>query len=236
MLVMLSCQHHAHNDHAGRGRCGTDRERAYGRIVPCCGQPASASERARRPADGSAGTPGAPRTSDHRRVRRLGAARSTRRRAACPAWHHVTLIDTNLLVYATFADAPEHDRAREWLEERLAEGEGTVALCWPVVYAFLRLVTSPRVFGQHAVAVKEGWDVATAYLEQPAVRLVVAGAGHRAIAEDLTGTPGLRSDDVPDIEIAALAIEHGLVLASHDHGFRRFSRLRVVDPLTVDST
>jgi len=35
------------------------------------------------------------------------------------------------------------------------------------------------------------------------------------------------------VEIAALAVEHGLVLASHDHGFRRFSRLRVVDPLTA---
>jgi len=46
----------------------------------------------------------------------------------------------------------------------------------------------------------------------------------------------LRSDDVPDVEIAALAIEHGLVLASHDHGFRRFSRLRVADPLTGEST
>jgi predicted nucleic acid-binding protein len=48
----------------------------------------------------------------------------------------------------------------------------------------------------------------------------------------LSETPGLRSDDVPDIEIAALAIEHGLVLASHDHGFRRLVRLRTVDPLS----
>jgi len=39
------------------------------------------------------------------------------------------LVDTNLLVYATFAGAPEHERARGWLEERLAEGEGTVDLC-----------------------------------------------------------------------------------------------------------
>jgi predicted nucleic acid-binding protein len=44
----------------------------------------------------------------------------------------------------------------------------------------------------------------------------------------------LRSYDVPDIEIAALAIEHGLILASHDHGFRRFSALRVTDPLAGD--
>jgi predicted nucleic acid-binding protein len=57
-----------------------------------------------------------------------------------------------------------------------------------------------------------------------------------AIAAELAGTPGLRSDDVPDVEIAALAIEHGLVLASHDHGFRRFSRLRVVDPLASEET
>ena len=143
------------------------------------------------------------------------------------------LLDTNLLVYATFADAPEHERARTWLEGRLAEGEGTVALCWPVVYAFLRLITSARVFGPHAVAVGEGWAVAAAYLGQPAVRIVTAGDGHPSIAAELAATPGLRSDDIPDVEIAALAIEHGLVLASHDHGFRRFSGLRVVDPLTA---
>lgn len=147
----------------------------------------------------------------------------------------MTLVDTNLLIYATFADAPEHERAREWLEARLGEREGTIALCWPVVYAFVRLITSARVFGPHAVVVGDGWAVAAAYLEQPAVRLVTAGAGHMAIAAELAATPGLRSDDVPDVEIAALAIEHGLVLASHDHGFRRFSRLRVVDPLIGSS-
>jgi uncharacterized protein len=144
------------------------------------------------------------------------------------------LVDTNVLLYATFRDAPEHARARDWLEERLAEGEGTVALCWPVVYAFLRLITSTRVFGRDAVTVREGWGVTASYLEQPAVRLVAPGAGHASIAAELAETPGLRSDDVPDVEIAALAIEHGLALASHDHGFRRFSRLRVVDPLASD--
>lgn len=146
----------------------------------------------------------------------------------------MTLIDTNLLVYATFAGAPEHDRARGWLEGRLAEGEGTVVLCWPVVYAFLRLITSARVFGRDAVTVGDGWAVAAAYLEQPSVRLVTAGAGHPAIAAELARTPGLRSDDVPDVEIAALAIEHGLALATHDHGFLRFARLRIVDPLAPD--
>jgi toxin-antitoxin system PIN domain toxin len=144
----------------------------------------------------------------------------------------VILVDTNLLIYATFRDAPEHQQARAWLERQLAQTPGGVVLCWPVIYAFVRLISSARLFAQHAVPVKEGWAVAEALLSQPGLRLVSAGAGHQAIATELAQTPGLRSDDVPDIELAALAIEHGLVLASHDRGFRRFSGLRVTDPLT----
>jgi toxin-antitoxin system PIN domain toxin len=143
----------------------------------------------------------------------------------------VNLVDTNVLVYATFADAPEHARARTWLEMQLHDPNAGIVLCWPVVYGFLRLITSPRVFGEAALTVARGWDVAAAVLDQPGTRVVVAGAGHTEIAAELAATPGLRSEDVPDVEIAALAIEHGLVLASHDSGFRRFSGLRVVDPI-----
>jgi predicted nucleic acid-binding protein len=87
------------------------------------------------------------------------------------------------------------------------------------------------VFGRYAVTLPEAWGIVAKYLEQPAARVVAPGAGHAAIAAELAQTPGLRSEDVPDLEIAALAIEHGLVLASHDRGFRRFAGLRVVDPL-----
>ena len=146
----------------------------------------------------------------------------------------MTLVDTNLLVYAVFAEAPEHERARAWLDARLAEGDGTVALCWPVVYSFFRLISSARVAGRNAKTVRDAWGVAAAFLAQPAVRIVSPGAGHATIAAELAATPGLRSQDVPDIEIAALAIEHGLVLSSHDSGFRRFAGLRVVDPLADD--
>jgi toxin-antitoxin system PIN domain toxin len=141
------------------------------------------------------------------------------------------LVDTNLLIYATFADAPEHARTRSWLEQRFHDDEGTVALCWPVVYAFVRLVSSPRVLGEHAVTVGHAWATAASFLGQPAARVVTPGSGHETIAAELAATPGLRSDDVPDLELAALAIEHGLVLASHDSAFRRFSGVRIFDPL-----
>jgi len=143
----------------------------------------------------------------------------------------VILVDTNLLVYATFADAPEHARTRTWLGELLADREGTVALCWPVLYSYVRLTSSARALGRNALTVRAAWADVAAYLEQPSVRLVSAGAGHASIAAQLAGTPGLRSEDVPDVEIAAIAIENGLAMATHDAGFRRFAALRVVDPL-----
>lgn len=145
----------------------------------------------------------------------------------------MNLVDTNILVYATFSDAPEHELARSWLEAELSDPDGATVFCWPVVYSFVRLITSARVFGGNAVPVARGWETVASYLAQPSARIVVPGAGHREIAAELAATPGLRSDDVPDIELAALAIEHGLVLASHDHGFRRFTGLRTIDPLEI---
>ena len=145
----------------------------------------------------------------------------------------MTLVDTNLLIYATFANAPEHARARTGLEERLQDESAPVALCWPVVYAFVRLVTSPRVFAQNAVSLEEGWATVEAYLGQPNVVVVSHGPKHERIAAELAATPGLRSEDDPDVELAALAIEHGLALASHDAGFRRFRGVRTLDPLAT---
>lgn len=145
----------------------------------------------------------------------------------------MNLVDTNILIYATFADAPEHGLARGWLEGEFAKPDGAAVFCWPVVYSFVRLITSARVFGTSAVSVAHGWATVGSYLAHPSVRIVAPGAGHREIATELAATPGLRSDDVPDIELAALAIEHGLVLASHDHGFRRFAGLRTIDPIEI---
>lgn len=143
----------------------------------------------------------------------------------------MTLVDTNLLVYATFEEAPEHGSARAWLEGSLRDEAVPVALCWPVVYAFVRLITSPRVFAQSAVSLKQAWATVEGYLAQPNIVVVSHGPKHERIAAELAVTPGLRSEDVPDVELAALAIEHGLTLASHDAGFRRFAGLRTIDPL-----
>lgn len=96
----------------------------------------------------------------------------------------MTLVDINLLIYATFRDALEHQLARAWLEGQLSLVAGAIVLCWPVLYAFVRLISSRSVFGEQAISVHRRWTVAQ-HRGQPGVRLVAPEAGHQPIAMEL---------------------------------------------------
>ena len=141
------------------------------------------------------------------------------------------LVDANLLVYAAMPSAAEHAPSRQWLERAFDDDDQVVGLAWSTLYAFVRLVSNRRVVANRAVPVREAWSAAEGYRQQRNAVIVEPGAGHASIAGDLFQTPGLSADDVPDVHLAALAIERGLVLATHDHGFARFHNLRWIDPL-----
>lgn len=146
------------------------------------------------------------------------------------------LVDTNILVYAALQEVPEHGRARAWLTDVLSDDNSTIALCWPILYSLARLLSSRAVMGDAALSVPNAWSVAEAYRTQPGVRLVSAGPRHPALVSTLARTPGLISRDVPDFYLAALALENGLAVATHDRGFARFSMLRWIDPVTGESS
>jgi toxin-antitoxin system PIN domain toxin len=127
----------------------------------------------------------------------------------------------------------EHEVARSWLAGRYEDPSELVGLCWPTLYAFVRLISSRRIMGAEASSLAAAWTVAMAFLEQENARLIQPGPVHPSIAAGLIATPGLISNDVPDVQLAALAIEHGLTLCSRDHGFARFTRLAWIDPITA---
>lgn len=128
-------------------------------------------------------------------------------------------------------DMQEHAAARAWLTGRYEDPDELVGLSWPTLYAMTRLVTSRRIMGAAALPLGRAWDTARWFLGQDNARLVQAGSTHQSIASELFGVPGLSTNDVPDVQLATLAIEHGLTLCSHDHGFTRFGRLAWTDPL-----
>jgi toxin-antitoxin system PIN domain toxin len=139
------------------------------------------------------------------------------------------LVDANLLVYAKVLGFPQHEPARRWLDDRL-NGVERVGLPWPSLLAFLRLVTNPRVF-ERPLAPREAWSQVVEWLAQPTVWVPQPTERHHLVLGDLLSTTNVTANLVPDAHLAALAIEHGLVLCSSDGDFARFHGLRWENPL-----
>jgi toxin-antitoxin system PIN domain toxin len=143
----------------------------------------------------------------------------------------VKVADVNLLIYTYDQASPQHARARHWLEERLS-GSETFAFAWIVLLAFVRLVTSPRVFAQ-PLTPSEALDVLDAWLAQPCATVIHPGDRHAALLRELLEPFGTAGNLTTDAHLAALAIEHGAELCSADADFSRFPGLVWSNPLAT---
>ena len=141
------------------------------------------------------------------------------------------LVDANLLLYAANQAAPEHERTRAWLDDRL-NGTVPVGLPWPSLLAFVRLATNPVVV-RHPVTPAEAWRQVDEWLTCEAAWLPLPGSGHRGIVGGFLQASWMTSRLVPDAHLAALALEHGLTLQSTDGDFAKFPDLRWENPLAA---
>ena len=143
------------------------------------------------------------------------------------------LVDANLLLYARVSNFPQHEVAREWLDIQL-NGSARVGLCWPALLGFVRIVSNPRVFAE-PLPLPDAWQQVAEWLDCVPAWIPQPTDGHRAVLAELLPHVGGRANLVPDAHLAALAIEHGLLLCSTDGDFARFPRLRWENPLTASA-
>ena len=136
----------------------------------------------------------------------------------------VSLCDVNVIV-ALVHDAHEHSGiANDWLESISRRRQ--VRLCRVSQLGFLRVITSPRVFGRYALRAVEAWsafdtlisDDRFSYTEEPKDTELV----FRELAEALQ--PGAVVGT--DVYLAAFARAGEFEIVTFDGGFRRFSGLR----------
>lgn len=139
------------------------------------------------------------------------------------------LLDANLLVYAHVEASPDHQRARMWLDDRL-NGSAAVGFPWPTTLAFLRLVTNPRIF-ERPEPMQRAWQQVEEWLSRPVSWIPQPTERHGEVLGNLLTLRGARANLVPDAHLAALAIEHGLILCTTDGDFARFEGLRWQNPL-----
>jgi toxin-antitoxin system PIN domain toxin len=145
------------------------------------------------------------------------------------------LVDANLLVCAHVKDLPQqicHNmRPRaNGLDARLSE-RPKVGLPWPSLLAFVRLVSNPRVFDRPE-PVADAWVQVEAWLDAVPAWIPLPTDRHREVLTALIPAVS-KAALMPDAHLAALAIEHGLLLCSADGDFARFPGLRWANPLLV---
>lgn len=141
------------------------------------------------------------------------------------------LVDANILVYSVASTYPQHERARRWLDDRL-NGDVRVGLPWPSLLAFLRLITNPRIYDR-PVTMAEAWALVAAWLGCEPVWIPLPTERHATVFARLLRESGATGNLIPDVHLAALAIEHGLELASNDRDFARFPGLRWSNPMSA---
>ncbi len=141
------------------------------------------------------------------------------------------LVDANLLLFAVDRASPFHQTSHAWLTDAL-DGERRVGLPWPSLTAFVRIATHPRA-ARHPLLPDEAWRHVRDWLGAAPVWVPTPTARHADILGDLVTRYQLSGNLVPDADLAALAIEHGLSVCSADTDFARFAEVRWINPLAV---
>jgi len=137
--------------------------------------------------------------------------------------------DANLLLYAQDSLSKHHQAARRWWDAVLSASD-PVHLCWPVINAFLRISTNPRIHDR-PLTLDEAMERVESWLAQPFVRIVGATENHWPLFQEQLRNSGATGNLISDAHLAALAIEHGSILYSSDHDFARFPGLHWKNPL-----
>jgi toxin-antitoxin system PIN domain toxin len=93
------------------------------------------------------------------------------------------LVDANLLLYAYYPRAEQHEKSRAWLEAVLS-GPDLVRFAWLTLWAFLRIATNPRVFDR-PLSTSEAEAAISSWLAQPAAGILEPGERHWDILRGL---------------------------------------------------
>ena len=134
------------------------------------------------------------------------------------------LPDVNVLIYAFRDDSPQHENCRQWLED-VINGPAAYGISTQVLAAVARITTNPRIYPNPS-RLEDVFAFSQTLLTQPNTTLVLPGARHWMIFEDLCHKCGATGNLLQDAWFAALAIEWDCEWITTDRDYNRFPRLR----------
>lgn len=138
--------------------------------------------------------------------------------------------DVKLLLYACDSGSPFHTRARSWWRQCLS-GREAVGLAHPVLFAFMRLSTSSRVYTD-PMTLAESAECIRSWLARRISQVLQSPTDHVARVIELLGAAGGATGNLlTDAQIAALAISYRAVVHTADRDSLRCADVRCHFPL-----
>ena len=142
------------------------------------------------------------------------------------------LPDANLLLYAYDTSSPFHRASSVWWSKTGA-GSEVVGVCAPVLFAFIRISTSSRVF-THPFSIDEAAERVIDWLQEPSVQFVELHLIDVHQTVGLLRQAGTGGNLTTDAQVAALALRLGAVVHTADTDYARFPNVRWLNPLRPD--
>ena len=138
--------------------------------------------------------------------------------------------DVNLILYAYDQDGPFHRESADWWS-RCLNGSEAVGLAPVVIFAFIRLSTSPRIYAE-PLSLKECAGIVRSWLQVPSTTLLDHDAGDIDVALDLLEAAGAGGNLTTDAQIGALALRYRAAVHTADTDFTRLRDVLWRNPLT----
>ena len=139
------------------------------------------------------------------------------------------IVDANLLIYAFDKGDTEHRSARRWLEGVLASDD-VLAVPLLAIAALLRASTHHSL--DHLTErMEDALGFVDDLMAAPNVRVLHTDPAHWTELKHVLDESGVMGRSITDAQFAALALQHDGTFYTTDKHFRRFPRLRWINPL-----
>ncbi|MGM0385095.1 MAG: TA system VapC family ribonuclease toxin [Actinomycetota bacterium] len=140
------------------------------------------------------------------------------------------IIDANVLLYAVDDTARHHRPALDFLTTHL-NGDRRVGLPWQSLGAFLRISTHPRIMGA-PLSASDATGIVEDWIGAPAAWVPEVTVSTWSILREILERDGITGNLVPDAQLAAIAVQHGVPVVSGDSDFARFRGVEWINPFS----
>jgi len=142
----------------------------------------------------------------------------------------LALLDTNVLVYATFKDDPFYSKAKE-LQVKVISGATRACLTPQILTEYYSAVTNPRRV-TNPISPKEAREVIEAYLKAASIfKIYVKETTVKKMVE-LAEQHKVKGQDIFDVMLVATMLDNEIkrIYTANEEDFKKFEGIEVINP------